>query len=430
MAERAGIPERGTYRVTTLGCRVNRADSIAIERRLSKAGMEKADAGATPEVWVLNTCAVTAEGMRKSRKAARRCAGSGSFVVITGCAAEMDPAVFLEMPGVHAVLPNSAKENIERSIPVTRRAGGEAGGWSFDGQVRVPVKVQDGCSRYCTYCIVPYLRGSEYSRPVESVVAEIIELEAGGAGEAVLCGIDLGGYSDPSTGAGLTALAEKALSASENIWIRLSSLELSDVSDGLLELVRTHPRLCGHLHLPLQSGDRGVLAGMGRHYEPSAFRARVEGIRAAVPGVSITTDVMVGFPGETEDAFANTRRQLADIGFPRVHVFKYSPRPGTAAFALGDPVDSRVKERRATELRELAGRMAARFHAGFTGRIMPVLIEATMKSDADRVFGRAQNFAGVVLPGGADLIGRYVDALITGAGEDFLTGEVASMNIP
>ena len=416
-----------SYKVTTLGCRVNRADSLAIERRLESAGGWQAGESLKPSIWVINTCAVTAEAMRKSRKAARRCVESGARVIVTGCASEMEPGTFEQIAGVGSVVPNSGKDRI---MEVPRDGGREVSPLRQRPRrevVRVPVKVQDGCSRFCAYCIVPYLRGEERSRDVDSIAAEMRMLRDSGAGEVVVCGIDLGSYRDPGSGAGLVGLLERILDETGRMWVRLSSLELSDVSDDLLSLMTDREALCGHLHLPLQSGDRGVLEDMGRKYDPEEFGMRARDIRRRVPGIAVTTDVMVGFPTETEDAFERTRSMLLEVGFSRVHVFKYSPRPQTEAFAHGDPVDAATKERRAACLRVVAGEMTERFYEHLNGRIMPVLVEETMKSETGRVFGRAQNFAGVVMAGGPELVGRFAGVRVTGSRAGWLAGEVVSV---
>jgi threonylcarbamoyladenosine tRNA methylthiotransferase MtaB len=417
--------ESRTFRVSTLGCRVNRADSLEIEKRLLAAGFRRSREGQRPDVWVLNTCAVTAEGARKSRKAARRCARSGALVAVTGCAVEMDMRVFADMPGVSLVVSNDAKQCLVEELCPGARPRRHAGFTLPPDLVRVPVKVQDGCTRFCTYCIVPTLRGEERSRAIDSILEEIVWLRHAGAGEAIVCGIDLGSYADPGSGVGLRGLVGEILRESGSMWVRLSSLELSDVDDGLLEMM-SDSGLCPHLHLPLQSGDDGVLERMGRKYTGRAFADRVAQVRARVPAIAVTTDVMVGFPGETESAFANTRDLLRELAIPRVHVFKYSPREGTAAFHLGDPVEARTKEARADELREVARASALRFNEGLLGRIIPVLVEAAMKHDPGVLFGRARNFCGVELAGGTALIGKTVQVRITGADPRGLSGEVVA----
>lgn len=413
--------ENRTYSVITLGCRVNRSDSIQMERELSRMAFTRTNPGAQPDLWVVNTCAVTVEGMRKSRKAVRKCVKAGGKVIVTGCAVAMDRGAFESM-GVHAVISNSEKGELARAAAA--EAETEPVAFRTRDLVRLPIKVQDGCRRYCTYCIVPYLRGRPVSRGVASVLEDVRFYREAGAGEVILCGIDLGSYRDPDTGEGLESLARGVVEAAGDMWVRVSSLDISDVSDRLLSLMRNGGGLCRHLHLPMQSGDGRVLSDMRRDYSPEEFRRRVEGIREAVPGVSVTTDVMVGFPTEDQRAFENTRSLLDEMAFSRVHVFRYSPRPGTAAHSLGDTVPSETKRRRAAELRRLAGANALRFHRSFIGRIIAVLIESEMESEPGYVFGRAQCFAGVIVRGGSDLVSRKVRVRVRSAGPRWLRGDI------
>jgi threonylcarbamoyladenosine tRNA methylthiotransferase MtaB len=408
---------RPAYRITTLGCRVNRADSLAIERELLSRGYREATSGESPSVWIINTCAVTSEGARKSRKAVRRGVASGARVLVTGCASGLED---WDAEGVDRVFSNEDKKDVASACEV---AGGEGTPWSASGLVRVPLKVQDGCTRYCTYCIVPYLRGAPCSRSVDEVLADAAAMEEAGAGEAVVCGIDLGSYRGPG-GEDIVDLASLLLSRADRLQFRLSSLELSDIDDRLLQLMAATNDLCRHLHLPLQSGDAQVLSDMGRGYTPDRYRETVRSIRESVGEVSVTTDVMVGFPTETETAFDATAAMLEELGFSRVHVFRYSPRPGTKAFELGDPVAPAAKERRASVLRGIAQDNAARFHARFVGRIIPVLIEAAMSSEPGHLFGRSEGFAGVVLEGGPELIGRRLSARVTSSDASVIRAEV------
>lgn len=396
-----------TYRITTLGCRVNRADSLAIERELLERGCIPAAEGRDPGLWVVNTCAVTAEGMRKSRKAVGKCLRSGARVVVTGCAVDLDREAFEGRDGLLTVVANERKRDLVGDLcgPRTCRAPAD---WIPRDLVRVPVKVQDGCERYCTYCVVPYLRGGPTSRTTDEVVREVLELKEAGAGEVVVCGIDLGSYRDPVTGAGYVRLLESVLEAAGPTWVRLSSLEISDIDDSLLSLLHCDNSLARYLHIPLQSGDEGVLAAMGRSYHPRDFKERLDEIREAVPGIGISSDVMVGFPTEDDGAFENTRRLLEELAFMRVHVFRYSPRPRTAALRLGDPVDGKVKEDRASTLRQLAGRTAKRFNETYVGRIIPVLIEGKLEGREKGLFGRTEGFAGVFTAGDERLVGSVV----------------------
>ncbi|MCJ7745737.1 MAG: MiaB/RimO family radical SAM methylthiotransferase [Actinobacteria bacterium] len=416
-----------SYLITTLGCRVNRADSISMEREFADAGFRKAGPGEVPDVWVVNTCAVTAEGMRKSRKAVRKCAQSGADIIVTGCAPELEPATFQKTTGVHAVVKNSEKSKLVSIASELEGRADQPIPWRCDELVRVPIKVQDGCERFCTYCVVPYMRGKPGSRALPDVIRDVRELRDTGAGEVVICGIDLGSYRDPKGGAALEDLVERVIENAGDMWVRLSSIELSDVNDRLLEMMSEENVLRKYLHVPLQSGDDSVLAEMGRNYSPEWFRRRVAEIRDAVPDAGISTDVIVGFPTESEEAFEGTRSLMEDIGFSRAHVFRYSPRPLTAAFFLGDPIDSATKGRRAEELRRIARESAVRFHRGLVGRIILVLVEGTMEGEAGSVFGRAENFGVVIINGDRGIVGKKIPVRVTGLGPRWLRGEPAEV---
>ncbi|MFH1149865.1 MAG: MiaB/RimO family radical SAM methylthiotransferase [Actinomycetota bacterium] len=413
--------EADTYRVTTLGCRVNRADSLAIERQLAGAGYRRAAPGETPSVWVVNTCAVTGEGMRKSRKAVRRSAASGARVFVTGCGVDFDPEAF-DVEGVESLMDNAGKPGIARSM-TPLRGGVPAESWAPEDLTRVPVKVQEGCERRCSYCVVPHLRPDPYSRSMRDVLSEVRLLKGSGVGEVILCGIDLGGYRDPETGADLVALAQRVLEDAAPSWVRLSSIELSDVTDGLVGLIGEEQGLCPHLHLPLQSGDGGVLRDMARSYTPEWFLERISVLRERAPGISITTDVMVGFPTEGDEEFENTARVLEAMSVSRVHVFRYSPRRGTAAHPMGDPVDPAVKRARALAVRGIAARSAQRFQEGLVGRIIPVLVEGEMPGEPGNLFARTRWFTGMVIPKGRQRTGEILEGVAGAVEGGLLRGE-------
>lgn len=401
-----------TYRVTTLGCRVNRADSLSIERELACRGYVRAGPDSVPDVWVVNTCAVTSEGMRKSRKAVRRAASCGARVLVTGCGADHDPTA-LSLEGRADVFGNKDKEALVQEALGDPLSSCDAPRLSAEELARVPVKVQDGCRRYCAYCLVPYLRPDPWSKPLSEVMAEVEALAVRGVGEAILCGIDLGTYEDPSTGAGLGRLVEAVSEKAPGLWLRLSSIELSDVDAEILEQMR-EGRLARHLHVPLQSGSASVLESMGRHYTPAEFSASVAEVRSALGEVAFTSDVMVGFPGETESDHEDSLAMVDELGFSRLHVFKYSRRRGTRAFSLEDTVSPEVKQRRADEMRGLASACAARFHGGQVGRIIPVLVEGAVRSRPGTVFGRAESFSGVYFEADEELVGCRAEVQVTG----------------
>ncbi len=411
-----------TYDLITLGCRVNTADSLKIERELSRRGFRKCAISEAPSFWIINTCAVTAEGMRKSRKTVRKCARTGIPVYVTGCASEMEPATFESMgDNVHVV--RTRDETTIFDFITAKENPGEPVPWSCSNLVRVPLKVQDGCSRYCNYCIVPYLRGKPVSRPMREIISDTADLVSAGAREIIICGIDLGSYNDPVEGGRLEKLIKKIHEAFPSIWIRLSSIEINDITGGILQSI-AGGIACEHLHLPLQSGDDRVLENMGRQYDTDFYREKVANIRERIPSIAISTDVMVGFPTEDEPAFSNTATFLKEIGFSRVHVFKYSSRKGTKAFALGDPVESKVKERRALVLREAARLLSYEFHRRFLRNRVDVLIEGPVGERPGVLFGRTRNFAGVFVRGEARLTGAFATVEVTGASAQGMEGNI------
>jgi threonylcarbamoyladenosine tRNA methylthiotransferase MtaB len=330
------------FAVDFLGCKVSHADAQEIRERLLAEGHLEADEAA--DVAVLSTCCVTHEAVRKSRKAARQAARRAGRVYLTGCAASL--------PGALDGLPDNVTVV---SLPSERTAAfvasdvGAIGCLNADfglERVRAFVKIQDGCSFSCRFCVIPRVRGASRSRPASAVLAEIRRRVAQGHREVVLTGINLGCYRDPDAGYGLPALVRAAGSTPGLGRLRLSSVEVNHVSGELIQAMRETPAVSPHLHVPLQSGDDAVLRAMGRRYTVSTYLRRLE----RADGFNLTTDVIVGFPGEDERAFEATVAAVARARITKVHVFPYSPRPGTAS-ALEDPVPGMVKRERSARLR-------------------------------------------------------------------------------
>ena len=362
------MPEPLRYAFKTLGCKVNQTESDAAEAALRGLGAVPADAAAA-EVIVVNTCTVTGEADRKARKAVRHALGMPGrpVVVVTGCLAVLDGAGLAAL-GQRVVVEADKDRLAARVLEATGRSVVAASrvaavpippsGPSSAARTRVQVKVQDGCDAFCSYCIVPYARGVPRSVPLGEVVAHMRGLVAEGVREVVLTGINIGRYDDG--GARLPGLIE-AVASTGVARLRLSSVEPGDVDDDLLAVAAATPAFCAHLHVPLQSGADRVLRAMGRPYDTAAFAAVVDRARAALPGVAISTDVIVGFPGETDEDAAASLAFGASQRFSRLHVFRYSVRPGTTAAGLGGQVPAPVKAARAAAMRDLGGELAARF---------------------------------------------------------------------
>jgi threonylcarbamoyladenosine tRNA methylthiotransferase MtaB len=336
-----------TFSVRFLGCKVSHTDAQRVRERLLADGHSELNDSA--EIAVVNTCCVTHEAVRKSRHAAARAARSHARVYVTGCGANLPGAPF-------AGLPRNVTVVARRSEETPAAVAGDVGAIACvqsDARlerVRAFVKIQDGCSFSCNFCVVPLVRGPSRSRPAHAVVREIERRVTQGHREVVLTGINLGCYRDRDAGFRLAGLVGEAGAVAGLARLRLSSIEVNHVDDELVAALRETPAVGRHLHIPLQSGDDRVLRDMARRYSSATYLKRVAPLREEF---NLTTDVIVGFPGETDAAFANTLRVVEEAGITGVHVFPYSPRPGTAT-ALRDPVPRAVKKERSEQLRALS----------------------------------------------------------------------------
>jgi len=399
-----------TFAVEFLGCKVSLADAQAVRERLAEDGHDEVDA-AVARVRVVNTCCVTAEAVAKSRKAVRRAARTADRVLVTGCAANLRDAGLDVAPNV-TVLPVRAERLPEAAAGLVGGLGCTGGAAPPFARTRAYVKVQDGCSFACTYCVIPQVRGASRSRAADAVLAEVGRRAAQGHREVVLTGINLGCFRDRAAGMRLADLLVAVSEVPGIERVRLSSIEVNHLTDALLDAL-SHPRVAAHLHVPMQSGDDGVLRSMRRHYSAGTFLARMHRARARVPGVNLTTDAIVGHPAETEPAFAATLRTVEEAGFTKVHVFPYSPRPGTSD---GDRagVAAAAKRRRCARLRELSDARGAAHRAAKRGCRERVLVET---GDGR---GHADDMTAFVVPGAAQ--GTIVDVVATAVDGDAVVG--------
>lgn len=377
------VPE-GSSRVAfvTLGCKVNQTESEAIAAELATAPGSCAPEAA--DVVVINTCTVTGEADHKARKAVRHALAlpQEPVVVVTGCLAALD-APALRSLGERVVVEADkeavaaqVRERLDDSAPALTSAAAPTGPAASvapaSPRTRAQLKVEDGCDAFCTYCIVPYARGVPRAVPAERVIAEAERLVAAGVSEIVLTGINIGRYND--AGMRLPGLVER-VAATGVPRVRLSSIEPGDVDDALLAAAVRTPAFCAHLHVPLQSGADGVLARMGRPYDAERYTETIARVCEALPGVAVTTDIIVGFPGETDAEFAETRALAEASGFSRLHVFRYSARPGTPAAVMDGQVPSHVRAARSAELRALGERLALAYANTQVGRTIEILVE-------------------------------------------------------
>lgn len=397
-----------TIGIGTLGCKVNQAESEALARQLAAAGCRPVDFDSVADAYVLNTCTVTHVADRKARqmlRQARRCNPS-AFVAAVGCGAAALGSL------ADLALPNERKVEIVPLV-LSQLAGlsPHNGGClqTIRRRTRATVKVQDGCNHRCAYCVVPLARGRECSIPADQVLAQVAERVGDGCQEVVITGPQLGSYEDPAVG-GLAGLIKAILRETALPRLRLSSVEPHNFPPDLIDLW-PDPRLCRHFHIALQSGSDAVLARMGRGYGVGDYAALVESIRRRVPGVAITTDMIVGFPGETGHDFAETYDWVRSLRFARVHVFPFSARPGTRAATLHSPVPEPVKRARREALQEAGEESARGFCQQMLGQTLEVLYEDAPANGCWS--GLTDNYLRVFTPSAADLANRLLPTRLT-----------------
>ena len=416
----------------TLGCKVNQYETRKMLEKFHDIGFDVVEFSAKADVYIINSCTVTRTADSKSRHAARsaRHRNPEALVALVGCYAETSPDAAKDVEGVSLVLGNRGKDLIAERVlgrlspELIRTLKPGRSDSTHSSRTRATVKIQDGCDQFCSYCAVPFARPTVQSRPSTEIRSELADLARRGFKEVVLAGIRLGRYLDED-GTNLTDIVRQAAGMPGIERARLSSIELTDIPNGLIDLIAEDRRVCRHLHVPLQSGDLGVLKRMNRPYAPDEFNAFVEHVRARVPGIAITTDVMVGFPGETAEEFESTRRFMEDIRFSRAHVFRYSTRPGTAASKLADDVSSAEKDRRSKTLIRLAERHAGEFARGIMGTMAPILVESK-HIDENLRSGLTDTYVRVEFEADDRLIGSIVNVRINAVCEGRVTGTIDS----
>jgi threonylcarbamoyladenosine tRNA methylthiotransferase MtaB len=401
---------------TTLGCRLNQAESDHMAEELRALGYVSEGAD-RPDVVVINTCTVTREATKASRGAIRRAvrAHPNAKVVVIGCYAVSNPEEIEAIEGVDAILSNEDKEAFVEALgarTATRpllqiRAPGESNALSTGPvRVRANLKVQTGCDEWCSFCIIPTTRGPLRSYSEDDLVAEAQARARAGARELVLTGVHLGKYSYDRQGSEheLVRLLERLLSIDGLLRIRLSSILSRHLTDELISLIADEPRLCRHLHVPLQSGDDSILKAMNRPYDVAEYISSVEKVKSAAPGVALATDVIVGFPGESEEAFENTMTVVGRIGFSKLHVFRYSARPGTPAAGMAEEPAPEVKRDRSRRLISLGNEIRQRFLNDHLRRDLQVLVEdARVVEEARVCSGQTDDYVRVWFEGNRHL---------------------------
>ncbi len=422
----------------TLGCKVNQTETETIEGLLQDQGYEIVDFEEIADLYIINTCTVTSQADRKSRQIIRRARALGesrdSTVAVMGCYAQASAGKALEELGVDLIIGNSQrfffmdhlKKFLADGIPAAyvddimeEKDFEEIKTRRNISRTRAFLKIQEGCQQFCSYCIIPYTRGPLRSKKIEDTIEEIKGLEEAGFKEVVLTGIHTGSYGkDFRDGYKLENLLADILKATQTIRIRISSIEPTEVTEELAKLIAEEERLCSHLHIPLQSGQDFILKKMKRPYDTEYFRKKLAMIRSSNPDISITTDIMVGFPYETEEHAQATLLFAREMAFSDIHVFKYSPRANTPASLFPEQVSGKEKDKRSRELIKLAKELKKEYMKKFLGKEIDILIE---QQEGDYASGHSSNYLKVLIKGQA-VKNQIKRVYIEKAEDEFLLG--------
>ena len=380
--------------IYTLGCKVNIYESEYVEELLKNHGYIIVPFDEMADIYIINTCSVTNESDRKSRKMIHQAKkrNDKAVIVVMGCysqthAEAIDADIVIGSQDKSKILEYldqyfSHSESIKKLYDVREETFFEAMNiHHFDNHTRAFVKIQDGCNAFCSYCIIPYARGRARSKKYEDVVSEVSELVLNGYQEIVLTGIHTGRYGLDLENMNLEKLLRRLVEIPNIYRIRLSSIEVNEVTDGIIDLMKSSPVIARHLHIPLQSGSDKILRRMNRCYDVAEFEERIKKIREIDPDISLTTDLIVGFPGEMEEDFLETLDTLKRIHFTKIHTFPYSKRENTPASVMKDQVDGIVKKRRVKEVLKLSNEMERAFYEKYLGRTLPGLSECSKKGE-------------------------------------------------
>ncbi|RAP76731.1 tRNA (N(6)-L-threonylcarbamoyladenosine(37)-C(2))-methylthiotransferase MtaB [Paenibacillus montanisoli] len=428
----------------TLGCKVNFYDTEAIWQLFKNEGYEQVDfETTTADVYLINTCTVTNTGDKKSRQIIRRAIrrNPDAVIAVTGCYAQTSPAEILAIEGVDLVIGTQDRDklmsyiadlqrerkpvNAVRNIMKTREFE-ELDVPDFAERTRAFLKIQEGCNNFCTFCIIPWSRGLSRSRDPQSVINQARQLVEAGYKEIVLTGIHTGGYGDDMENYRLSDLLWD-LDAIEGLErIRISSIEASQIDEAMIDVLNRSSKMCRHLHIPLQAGDNDVLKRMRRKYTVEQFAEKIKLLHEAMPGVAITTDVIVGFPGETDEMFENGFAFMEQMGFAEMHVFPYSKRTGTPAARMENQIDEEVKNERVHKLIDLSERMQLEYGKKYVGEVLDVIPEREHKGSegSGRIMGYSDNYIQIVFEGSESLIGELCRVKITEAGVNECYGQL------
>ena len=432
-----------TVSLHTLGCKVNHYETEAIWQLFKEQGYDRTEFENEADVYVINTCTVTNTGDKKSRQVIRRAIRQNpdAVICVTGCYAQTSPAEIMAIPGVDIVVGTQDRHkllglieefrkdrepiNAVRNI-MKNRTYEELDVPTFTDRTRASLKIQEGCNNFCTFCIIPWARGLMRSRDPQDVVRSAQQLVDAGYLEIVLTGIHTGGYGEDLKDYNLAQLLRDLESQVKGLKrLRISSIEASQLSDEVIEVIRNSNIVVNHLHIPIQSGSDTVLKRMRRKYTMDFFSDRIKKLAEALPDLAVTSDVIVGFPGETEEEFMETYNFIRDHKFSELHVFPYSKRTGTPAARMDDQIDEEIKNERVHRLINLNDQLAKEYASRFEGEVVEVIPEERFKdAESENLYvGYTTNYLKVVFEGTEDMIGKLVKVKITKAGYPYNEGQ-------
>ncbi len=428
--------DQKTVAFYTLGCKLNAYDTQWYAEQFAARGYREVSFGDRADVTVVNTCTVTGQGDAQSRKALRRAhrISPEGTVVAVGCYAQTDPDALSQMPEVDLVVGTAERVQLLDLINDTCSLGRtfvtrsrtadfqDMDIYNFGGRARAFVKIQEGCNEFCSFCIIPFARGRSRSRTLQSAVSQVKKLVDAGYREVVLTGVHIGDYGADLAGCELLQVLKAVEQIDGLDRFRVSSIEATYITDEMIDFFAESQKFCRHLHIPLQSGDNGILKAMRRPYTRAQYIALLEKVAKRVPGVGIGGDVMVGFPGESDAAFQNTRDLIADHPLTYLHVFPYSPRGKTPAARMANQVDPQVKKQRGAILRELGRQKVAAFQARFLGQTLPVLFEN--RRNGQCLQGLTDNYIRVLAPGPSAACEQIVDTRLQRIEDGMVIGEL------
>ncbi|NMH74982.1 tRNA (N(6)-L-threonylcarbamoyladenosine(37)-C(2))-methylthiotransferase MtaB [Bacillus sp. RO2] len=427
----------------TLGCKVNHYETEAIWQLFKANNYERTEFEGTSDVYVINTCTVTNTGDKKSRQVIRRAIRKNpdAVICVTGCYAQTSPAEIMAIPGVDVVVGTQDRVKMldyieqfkQERQPINgvgnimkARVYEELDVPAFTDRTRASLKIQEGCNNFCTFCIIPWARGLMRSRDPQEVVTQAQQLVDAGYKEIVLTGIHTGGYGEDMKDYNFAMLLRELDEKVEGLKrIRISSIEASQITDEVIEVLNNSEKIVRHLHIPIQSASNTVLKRMRRKYTMEFFAERLDRLKEALPGLAITSDVIVGFPGETEEEFMETYNFIKEHKFSELHVFPYSKRTGTPAARMTDQVDEEVKNERVHRLIALSDQLAKEYASTFEDEVLEVIPEETYKEAPDQglYVGYTDNYLKVVFPATEEMVGKLVKVKIVKAGYPYNEGQ-------